>query len=476
MTAPQTLSGPIPPIGGLTLAGNIDIGSNATTIVFATVSGVISSTGAVTMGDGPTRFTGNNTYSGLTTVLGGGQIDGNQPGSDVQVIAGTPDARLSGNGTVGSVATVSSWMSSCGLAPGGSGSAGSPGRLTTGNLTFGDGSYYEVQLNGSLPGVAYDQVAVNGAVTLSGSVNLTLSPGFTPARGQIFVIVDNDAADAVNGIFSGHPQDSTFDIGPYPFEMSYIGKTGNEIILTSLSGDPLNAAPIAVDDNYATPQDSSLSVLAPGVLLNDSEPDMEPVVVIVAPDTTAQGGTLSVDADGSFLYQPPSGFNGQDTFTYVISDGHNATDLATVTITVLAPAAACCASVGTCTLTTEVACVSPNTWHGAGTSCAPNPCEPSGVESGELDGVLGVRAKPNPFAGSVSLRVAGPSGTTASALIFDAAGRLVRTAWTGMLSGRVLTVTWDGRDDSGREAATGIYMVRLESGSGNAIGRLVKLR
>ena len=55
-------------------------------------------------------------------------------------------------------------------------------------------------------------------------------------------------------------------------------------------------------------------------------------------------------------------------------------------------------------------------------------------------------------------------------------GRLVRTAWSGRLNGRAFTVTWDGRDDSGREAATGIYMVRLESESGNAIGRLVKLR
>ena len=117
----------------------------------------------------------------------------------------------------------------------------------------------------------------------------------------------------------------------------------------------------------------------------------------------------------------------------------------------------------------------PSTWTMLGV-CAPSPCIPSGVDGGEVDGVLGVRAKPNPFAGSVSLRVAGPNATAAQVLIFDAAGRLVRTAWSGVLNGRAFTVTWDGRDDSGREAATGIYMVRLESGSGNAIGRLVKLR
>jgi flagellar hook assembly protein FlgD len=124
-------------------------------------------------------------------------------------------------------------------------------------------------------------------------------------------------------------------------------------------------------------------------------------------------------------------------------------------------------------VTTQATC--PGTWTEGGL-CTPNPCVAAGVEGGEVDGVLGVRAKPNPFAGSVSLRVAGPNATAARVLIFDAAGRLVRTAWNGMLNGRAFTVTWDGRDDSGREAATGIYMVRLESGSGNAIERLVKLR
>jgi hypothetical protein len=134
---------------------------------------------------------------------------------------------------------------------------------------------------------------------------------------------------------------------------------------------------------------------------------------------------------------------------------------------------ACCDGQGVCTMVLESACLAPSTWKGG--SCNPNPCSLTGVDGGELDNVLGVRATPNPFAGSVSLRVAGPNATAARVLIFDASGRLVRTAWNGILNGRAFNVTWDGRDDSGRVAATGIYMVRLESGSGTAIGRLVKL-
>ena len=134
----------------------------------------------------------------------------------------------------------------------------------------------------------------------------------------------------------------------------------------------------------------------------------------------------------------------------------------------------CCYPDGTCAVLAEAECTGAWTLDGV---CDPNTCfNPAGVDGGELDGVLSVRAKPNPFAGNVSLRVAGPNATAARVLIFDAAGRLVRTAWSGMLNGRAFNVTWDGRDDSGREAATGIYMARIESESGHAIGRLVKLR
>jgi hypothetical protein len=191
-----------------------------------------------------------------------------------------------------------------------------------------------VQLNGSLPGVGYDQLNVNGTVALNSNVFLNVSLGFTPALGQIFVIALNDGTDPVSGTFSGLPQGSTFNLGPYPFQISYIGKTGNEIILTSLSGDSLNNAPVARPDSFAVPQNTSLSITAPGVLANDSDADMDTITVVQAPNTTAQGGALTVNADGSFLYQPPAGFVGFDNFTYIISDGQDATDLATVTINV----------------------------------------------------------------------------------------------------------------------------------------------
>ena len=44
--------------------------------------------------------------------------------------------------------------------------------------------------------------------------------------------------------------------------------------------------------------------------------------------------TLTFEGDGSFTYQPDSGFTGNDTFTYTASDGTNTSSETTVTITV----------------------------------------------------------------------------------------------------------------------------------------------
>lgn len=87
-----------------------------------------------------------------------------------------------------------------------------------------------------------------------------------------------------------------------------------------------------------------------------------------------------------------------------------------------------------------------------------------------------VRAAPNPFTGSTTLHLAGPPAISARVLIFDAVGRLVRTAWEGTLDGREVAIDWDGHDEAGREAPAGIYLARVESGAGEALGRLVKMR
>ncbi|HEV8454935.1 MAG TPA: PKD domain-containing protein [Gemmatimonadales bacterium] len=97
---------------------------------------------------------------------------------------------------------------------------------------------------------------------------------------------------------------------------------------------PPNQAPSAVPDNYSTPQDVALTVVTPGVLTNDTDPDGDPLTAQLSGSTA--NGTVSLQGDGSFTYTPNAGFTGDDSFSYTASDG-SLTSTATVTITVNAP-------------------------------------------------------------------------------------------------------------------------------------------
>ena len=98
-------------------------------------------------------------------------------------------------------------------------------------------------------------------------------------------------------------------------------------------GVPCGLTPIGTDDSYATSPDTPLSVAAAsGVLVNDSDVDLDSLQAILVDDATS--GTLTLNLDGSFSYTPNIGFIGSDTFTYVANDGSGNSNIATVTITI----------------------------------------------------------------------------------------------------------------------------------------------
>ncbi|RDC74744.1 hypothetical protein DLJ49_01815 [Rhodovulum sp. 12E13] len=112
-----------------------------------------------------------------------------------------------------------------------------------------------------------------------------------------------------------------------------------------------NAPPVAVDDSGVTTGESAaVTVEGPGVLVNDSDPEGGPLTVtavegaasnVGASVTLASGANVTLNADGSYTYDPNGAFDGlnsgqtaNDTFTYEIEDEFGATDTATVTVTV----------------------------------------------------------------------------------------------------------------------------------------------
>ena len=93
-----------------------------------------------------------------------------------------------------------------------------------------------------------------------------------------------------------------------------------------------NVAPTANDDAYSTDEDTTLTVMAPGVLDNDTDPADELTGATLVSGTS--NGSLNLAANGSFTYTPGTDFNGADSFTYRTSDGADDSNVASVTITV----------------------------------------------------------------------------------------------------------------------------------------------
>ena len=102
---------------------------------------------------------------------------------------------------------------------------------------------------------------------------------------------------------------------------------------TDCSPLPPNANPDAVDDAAATAEDTPVIV---AVLDNDTDAEGHALVVTAIDTTSAAGGTVILNANGTVGYAPVADFSGDDTFTYTISDGHSGTGTATVHVTVAA--------------------------------------------------------------------------------------------------------------------------------------------
>lgn len=101
---------------------------------------------------------------------------------------------------------------------------------------------------------------------------------------------------------------------------------------------------------------------------------------------------------------------------------------------------------------------------------------PSGVAETPRPVRVSLAAWPNPARGPVTLRVELPQPGPITLEIVDVQGRRVRRLVTMSLPPGTHLLTWDGRDDAGREAAPGVYFARLATGAGSSSTRVIRVR
>jgi len=88
--------------------------------------------------------------------------------------------------------------------------------------------------------------------------------------------------------------------------------------------------------------------------------------------------------------------------------------------------------------------------------------KPVAEEAARPAGLALEPAYPNPFNPSTEIPYALPAEGAVTLKIFDLLGQEVRTLVDGVQAPGRHVATWDGRDDSGRDTASGIYLYRLQ--------------
>lgn len=110
------------------------------------------------------------------------------------------------------------------------------------------------------------------------------------------------------------------------------GTTNGNLTTVTLNITPVNDPPVAVNDSYTTLEDVKLTVTAPGILVNDSDVEGDPLTVQLV--SNVLHGTLTLNTNGSFTYLAATNYNGSDSFTYRANDGTTNGNLATVTLNI----------------------------------------------------------------------------------------------------------------------------------------------
>jgi VCBS repeat-containing protein len=113
------------------------------------------------------------------------------------------------------------------------------------------------------------------------------------------------------------------------------GRESSEPATVTISVAEVNNAPIAVADSYSISENQTLNVNANnGVLDNDTDADDDDLTAALVSGVAS--GTLTLNPNGSFRYEPAAGFSGSVTFTYRAGDGTASSNPAAVTISVSA--------------------------------------------------------------------------------------------------------------------------------------------
>ncbi len=339
-------------IGGITGGDGAQVTASLTVSPGSTL-GVDAGGAAGSLGQGGVNGGGSSETGGA----GGGATDVTSAGTPLLVAGGGGGAGLTFEGSLCTGGTFTA-------AGGAGGNADNPGDVGTtvvdGGLTLhggGGGSPGTTSgAGGGGPGGQVDQFSsclgqspgLNG-IPGSGMTGGLGAAGGGGGGGYFGGGAGGDAAvERTSGGFifagaGGAGGGASYTGGAAPSPTPVVTDTGNSGQVNGGNGEARFSYPDPISTgapSYATTQGQALTVTQQTGLLSSAAgttgPASDPLAATGPPGgTTAQGGTVIVNPDGSFSYTPPSAsFTGTDTFGYTVADssGDYATGTATIQV------------------------------------------------------------------------------------------------------------------------------------------------
>ena len=187
----------------------------------------------------------------------------------------------------------------------------------------------------SPPIAAYQAVSTNENASFSGQI----SASDTDNNALTYSVVTGPADGVLDlqstGAFTYIPNTKYYGPDSFTFQ-AFDGIAYSNVATVAIVVYPVNLQPpVAVNQSYATAQNTALSIGAPGVLTNDTDPNNLALTAVLVGGPVH--GALTLNSNGSFTYVPATGYYGTDTFTYEAYDGQLDSSPATVALTVGTP-------------------------------------------------------------------------------------------------------------------------------------------
>ena len=287
-------NGIVQSVSGTNTIAGVAVSATITQVPFTLANGAILNSGPVfigssglsKLGTGKLVLQSGNSYTGATVIGAGALIvNGNSAGSTHNLTGGV----LGGNGVVGPVNASGGVVS-----PGDA----APGVLTVnGALALTGSSGYAWEILNTTAGTGFDVLRVSSTVNLGGA-QLVVSGTGSGAINQQFIILDNQSATAIQGTFANLAEGAQFTAGNgQTYKISYVGGTGNDVVLTQLSAgggkavvlggpDRIDTAILISKNSFPAAGSANAVVLA--------RADLFPDALAGAPLAVAKGGPLEL--------------------------------------------------------------------------------------------------------------------------------------------------------------------------------------